>query len=190
MTQDEFLAQIAALLEQADIPFMVTGSLGSSIHGRPRATQDVDLVIDPTGEQLGEFLGALGPGYYVSRPAALAALASRSLFNVIDLDGGWKADLILRKDRPFSVEEFRRRQPAEVRGRTFSVATPEDVILSKLEWDRITPSERQVADAVHVAAVQGDRLDVAYLRKWAPELAVVERLDYVLQEAAKVRAQP
>lgn len=187
MTQVEFLAHVATLLDNAGIPFMVTGSLGSSIHGQPRATQDVDLVIEPTREQLDHFLDALGSRFYFSRAAAQEALAARTLFNIIHLEEGWKADLIVRKDRPFSVEEFRRRQVTEIHGRKLPVASPEDVILAKLEWDRITPSERQVADAVQVAAIQRDRLDHAYLRQWAPVLGVSQQLESVLQEAAKAK---
>jgi hypothetical protein len=47
--------------------------------------------------------------YYISPESAREALARRSMFNVIDFDEGWKADLIVRKDRPFSIEELRRR---------------------------------------------------------------------------------
>jgi hypothetical protein len=192
MTQEAFLAQVVQLLETAGIPFMVAGSHASSYHGQPRSTNDVDLVIDPTAEQLESFLTLLGQGYYVSPEAAREALRRRSLFNIIDLAGGWKADLIIRKDRPFSIEEFRRRQVGTLHGRPLSIATPEDVILSKLEWDRLTPSERQVQDAWHVALVQGARLDRAYLRQWAPLLGLAEKLEELLRkvEASSPRPSP
>lgn len=183
MTQEEFLAAIAGCLNAAGVPFMMTGSHGSSHHGAPRATQDVDLVTDPTEESLDRFLGLLGDQYYVSPEAAREALRSRSQFNVIDINEGWKADLIIRKDRPFSVEEFRRRQPMILHGQQLSVASAEDVILSKLEWNRITPSERQLSDALNVAIVQWPRLDQAYLRKWASLLGVADRMEEVLMKA-------
>jgi hypothetical protein len=183
VTQEEFVAAIAASLNAAGIPFMMTGSHGSSHHGAPRATQDVDLVADPTGESLDQFLRLLGDRYYVSPDAAREALRSRSQFNVIDINDGWKADIIIRKDRPFSIEEFRRRQPLTLHGQQLSVASAEDVILSKLEWNRITPSERQLSDALNVAIVQWPRLDHAYLRKWASSLGVADRMEEVLTKA-------
>src|SRR5262249_7801892 len=131
------------LLGTAGGPFMVAGSLASSYHRQPRATMDIDLVIDPTAEQLERFLVLLGEDEYASPESAREALQKRSMFNVIDLNGGWKADLIVRKDRPFSVAEFARRQAGAVGGQTLPVASAEDTILAKLEWDRITPSERQ-----------------------------------------------
>lgn len=186
MTQGEFLTHLAACLEAAGIPFMVAGSHSSSYHGQARATNDVDLVIDPTPEQLDHFLTLLGDRYYVSPEAARQALQGRSIFNIIDFAAGWKADLIVRKDRQFSVEEFRRRQLGTLHGRFLPIASPEDVILTKLEWNGITPSERQVQDAYRVIVVQGPRLDREYLRKWAPTLGVAEQLEELLRRAEEL----
>ena len=166
---------------------MVAGSLASSVHGRPRATNDIDLVIDPTADQLSRFLSSLPRGWYVSTEAAHDALRKRSMFNVVDPSSGWKADLIVRKDRPFSLTEFNRRRKVRVFRRTADVATPEDVILSKLEWARDAGSERQYQDAVGVAVVRWDELDRPYLEKWARELGVEEHLARLLKEAASSR---
>lgn len=190
MTQEGFLTQLAQLLEMAGVPFMVAGSHASSYYGQPRSTNDVDLVIDPTAEQLDRFLGLLGDRYYVSPEAARDALRRRSMFNLIDFAAGWKADLIVRQERPFSIEEFRRRQIGTLYGRPLPIASPEDLILSKLEWDRLTPSERQVQDALQVAVVQGLRLDRAYLRQWAPLLGVADRLDELLRKAEESSPLP
>jgi hypothetical protein len=189
MTQDEFLVAIAEQLEAAGVPFMVAGSHGSSFHSQPRTTNDVDFVIDPTAEQLDCFLALLEGRCYVSPDAAREALARRSMFNVIDFDSGWKAVLIVRKDRPFSVEEMRRRQPRLLHGKTLPIATAEDVILTKLEWNRITPSERQLRDALNVAAAQWPTLDRDYLRKWAADLGVGETLEQVLQQAKNLQPE-
>jgi hypothetical protein len=183
MTQKELLHQLAGYLESAGIAFMVVGSHSSSFHSHPRTTNDVDLVIDPAPGQLEGFLALLGDRYYVSRESAEEALARRSLFNLIDLDTGLKADLIVRKDRPYSVEEFGRRQVQMLDGRPLPVASPEDVILTKLEWDRITPSERQLRDALNVAVVQWPGLDRDYLRKWAAALGVADKLEELLRDA-------
>jgi hypothetical protein len=189
MTQGEFVIQVLETLEKAGIPFMVTGSHGSSLHGQPRATQDLDVVIDPTAEQLEQLLTKLRDRYYVSSDAARDAFRRRSLFNLIDFEEGWKADLIIRKDRPFSIEEFQRRQVQLLHGRPMPLASPEDVILSKLEWNKMTPSERQVTDALNIVLVQGAKLDRAYMRRWATQLGVTEKLEEVLREAIEGPAQ-
>ena len=182
-TQREFLERLVRLLDQAQIPYMVAGSMGSSVHGRPRATQDADVVIDPTEDQLGSFLALLGQDYYVSRDTALDAFHRRTMFNIVDLAGGWKADLILRKDRPFSHQEFERRRQIEAMGQRLWVVSPEDTILSKLEWMKGRQSDVQYSDVLGVAVAQWGTLDLAYLRRWAPQLGIENMLTRLLKEA-------
>ena len=50
--EEEILGRVVTLLERRSIPYMVTGSIATSYHGRPRATHDADVVIDPRPEQL------------------------------------------------------------------------------------------------------------------------------------------
>ncbi len=102
------------------------------------------------------------------------------MFKLIEMSGGWKVDLVVRKHRPFSEVEFARRVLVEVLGCRVTMATPEDVVLSKLEWSARSGSSRQLDDARGIVRVQGDRLDVADLRRWAVELGVAEMLDGVL----------
>ncbi|MEO7332170.1 MAG: hypothetical protein ABI193_26575 [Minicystis sp.] len=171
----DFLARIVGALNEARIPHMVAGSVASTHHGVPRTTQDIDLVIEASGLALKAFVTSLSPAaYYVSEEAALDALRLQGMFNVIDLATGWKVDLILRKRRPFSVEEFRRRTPARLLGADVFVATPEDTILTKLEWASMSGSERQLRDVAGVVDVKRGELDVAYIERWAVELGVVE----------------
>ncbi len=182
MSQLGLLTKIAEILERAGIPYMVVGSHASGIHGQARTTQDVDIVIDPTPDQLDTFVKEFAEDYYVSQEAAREALQRRSVFNVIELDSGWKADLIIKKQRPFSIEEFKRRQPMSVAGRSFPVASPEDVILAKLEWNRVTPSQRQLSDALAVAVMHRENLDRDYLKRWAKALDISESLEQLLKD--------
>jgi hypothetical protein len=94
------------------------------------------------------------------------------LFNVIDLTSGWKIDFIVRKSRPFSLEEFERRREADLLGTTLYVASAEDVVLSKLEWAKMAESERQLNDVVGILRTQGDDLDHAYVERWVSALAL------------------
>lgn len=62
--EEEALERVIDLLERLRIPYMVTGSIAASYHGRPRATHDADVVIDPAAGQLDELTDstALGGG--------------------------------------------------------------------------------------------------------------------------------
>jgi hypothetical protein len=87
---------------------MVVGSFASMVHGVPRTTQDLDIVIDPSTASLDQFLREIDTDrFYVDPDVARDALRRRSMFNVIDMNTAWKVDLIVRKARAFSIEELR-----------------------------------------------------------------------------------
>jgi len=185
-SQENFLEKLIKKLNEQNIPYMLSGSVSSSLHGQPRATNDADIVIAPAEEQLIAFVKSLGDDYYVSYDAARDAFKNNSAFNVIDIQNSWKADFIICKDRPFSREEFQRRRKANIMGLDVWVVSPEDVILSKLEWAKNSESGQQYRDALGVATVQYDRLDRDYLYKWAKELQVESSLEQLLGKAQKL----
>lgn len=177
MTQEEVVALVLDALERARLTYMVAGSFASNLHGRPRMTQDADVVVAADEAGLLRLLGLLGDGFYASAEAAREAARDRTLFNVIHYGTGFKVDLVVKKDRPFSDEELRRRIPGRLAGREVPFATAEDTVLAKLEWARKGESERQYDDAGGVLEIQGDRLDWAYLERWAAELGVRDLLE-------------
>lgn len=173
MTFADLLAIVIARLEEAGVPYMVTGSLASSYHGVPRATRDVDIVLDPEPAALGRLVDGLdAAGFYVDREAAMDALAGRSQFNAIGPDAA-KVDFIVRRDRPFSIEEFARRQPADLLGTAGFVTTAEDLVIVKLEWAAASGSERQLRDVAGIIAL-AEALDVAYIERWTSALGLGE----------------
>jgi len=182
MTSEDGLKFLLSKLDECGIPYMITGSFASNIHGLPRATQGADIVIEVERRTLEKFLESLGSAFYRSAEAAMDALGREQMFNVIHLQTGFKVDLIVRKSRPFSRTEFSRRQPVFYLGANRWFATAEDTILAKLEWSKASGSERQFNDALSVAKLQRDNLDRAYLEKWAKELDVLDLLKKLLEE--------
>lgn len=175
------LGRLGAIFEGAGVPFMVTGSLASTLYGEPRSTVDVDIVVVLNGVSLPRLLAALPEDqYYVSEDSALDAIRGQGQFNIIDMETGWKIDLILRKRRPFSAVEFERRERRAVLGVHLPVCTAEDSVLSKLEWAKKGGgSERQIRDVAGIVALQGDALDRAYIARWVGELGVADLWDAV-----------
>lgn len=173
--EEQTLDTVTRMLERLNIPYMITGSLAASHHGRPRATHDADLVIDLDSERLGALVRDLdAANFYVDAAGAHNALADRRQFNVIDTRYACKIDFIIRKDRAFSREEFNRRQHVDVGfGRPLTMVTPEDAILSKLEWAKRTDSERQLRDAAGIAEMN-PTLDRTYVARWAKQLDVFD----------------
>jgi hypothetical protein len=174
--EEDALVTVIDALDRLSIPYMLTGSVASSYHGRPRSTHDADIVIDPTPATLDALVSQLtDAGFYINSDGAREAIRRRRAFNAIDGTHGCKIDLIPRRDRAFSQEEFRRRIIVDlsVRPRT-AVVTAEDAVLSKLEWARLSgDSERQLTDAASIVALNPE-IDRGYVQRWASELGVLD----------------
>jgi hypothetical protein len=177
VTQEEVLARVIATIETSDLAYMIVGSFASNYHGRPRMTQDADIVVAADAPKILALAAALAGEFYVSDVAVREAIALRRLFNAVHFETGFKVDVIVEKNRAFSHEELRRRVPGRFAGQVVHFASAEDTVLTKLEWAAVTSSERQYADAAGVIEVQADRLGWEYLERWARTLGLVDLLD-------------
>ncbi len=178
MSLAAFLRRVAEILDEAGVPYMLTGSLASAYYAVPRATQDLDVVIaaeEPGIERIVQ--GLLTAGCYVDRDAALEARRTHGQFNAIDLESGWKVDLIVRRDRPYSRTEFERRERVTLLGVEVAVASLEDVLIAKLEWGRLGDSALQRRDVVQLLERTWEQLDKSYLKKWVTELGLQSEWD-------------
>ncbi len=176
MNVPEVFGYITFALEKAGISYMLSGSFASAYYGAPRSTQDIDLVIEATPQQLRTLVESLSPTqYYADVDAALSAHKTGTMFNVIDRSTGWKIDLIICKTRPFSKEEFRRRERVAFGGLSIFIASAEDIVIAKLEWSKLAASQRQLQDVVAILRARSTTLDQAYVEKWAGELGIVEQ---------------
>jgi hypothetical protein len=184
MTPEEALQLALSKLDECSIPYMVTGSFASNMHGVPRATYDADVVIDLDQQSLERLVERLGEEFYLSPEGAREALARERMFNIIHFETGFKVDLIIKKKRAFSQEEFARREQASYLGQPRWFATAEDVIIAKLEWSKPEDSERQFTDALNVARIQGEKLDREYLEKWARDLDLEQHLERLFLDLA------
>lgn len=151
----------------------------------PRRTPTSSSTLQP--EQLQAFLARVRDDFYVSAEAAAEALARRGQFNLVHFETAWKIDLIVRKERPFSRMEFERRQEGSVGDHPAAINSPEDVILSKLEWAKASRAGRQIRDAAGVVAACGDALDWEYLDRWAEQLSVSDLLAQLREASGDAR---
>jgi len=173
MNPAEVFRQITNALNLAGISYMLTGSFASNLYGTGRATQDIDLVISATPDQMAPFLNSLPKSnYYFDLDAAKDAARRRSMFNILDMSSGWKIDLIFQKQGAYPHQAFQRRIPAEVEGVPVIAATAEDLIISKLDWARMGESSRQIQDVASVLKIQTRKLDISYIEKWVSELGL------------------
>jgi hypothetical protein len=185
----EVLREVISRLETLSIPYMVSGSLASSVHGFARSTQDADIIVKFGPEQVEGFIEQFRQEFYVDRALIEQALERGTSFNVIHLGSMFKVDFFILQNRSFSQKEFSRR----VRYQLYSDSTvegywqtAEDTLLSKLEWYRAGGeiSEYQWRDIMGIVKNRGEQLDLAYLNQWARELRVEDLLEKALKEAS------
>ena len=186
--QIEVLLRVAGVLEEMRIPYLVVGSVASSLQGFSRATADVDIVADLSPEHVALLFDALKDEYYVDDQAMRRAISLRRMFNLIHFDTLIKVDIYIPKDDEFGRQQFQRvRRETLLPGDAGAayISAPEDTILAKLQWHRRggEVSERQLTDVLGVLKVQRERLDLAYLREWAERLGVLDLLEGLLAEA-------
>ena len=174
-------------LERLGVPYVVAGSLASSLHGLPRSTADVDIVAALRVEHAQLLATALAEAFYVDADMIRDAVIQRSEFNVIHLATMFKVDVFVPRLDAVSRDELARGTAILVdadHGRTLRVASPEDTVAQKLSWYRRGGeiSERQWRDVVGVLGVQGEKLELDYLRATADALGVRDLLERALIE--------
>lgn len=183
------LLQVSRILDHLAIPYLTCGSIASSILGIPRATQDIDMVIDLHSAKVEDFVTAFQVEFYIDSAAVMRAVQRSASFNAVHFETVQKIDFFIKKRNDYAAEEMRRRFAVavdETESERVFIASPEDVILQKLVWYKLGSqiSERQWNDILGVIKVQGDRLDRNYLGKWAGTLAVADLVDQALRAAA------
>jgi hypothetical protein len=185
--QPELLKEVLGLLKENHIDYMVSGSIVSSIQGEPRATHDVDIVVNLNVSAIPSLIDAFQPPrYYLSDTSIEEAIHHKSMFNLLDTTEGDKVDFWILTHEAFDQSRFSRKTEQEIFGIKMKVSTPEDTILMKLKWANLSGgSEKQFTDALRVFEVQYDTLNFSYIDKWIGYLEVSG-----LYERLKGQAEP
>lgn len=180
--------RVAKALESVGARYFVGGSLASSLDGQPRATNDIDFVIDIPIGKLGAFASALGPDFEIDDEMLRDAVLHGRSANIFYLPQVLKIDLFGHAHGPYDESEFSRSRSVTVRdGSQLVVKAPEDTILRKLVWfrDGGQVSDRQWSDILGVLRAQGSALDAAYIRRWATFLSVADLLGRATEEISR-----
>ena len=184
----EVTLKVTGLLEKLGVPYLIGGSLASTLYGMIRTTQDSDIITEMRPEHIQRFVASLEDEFYIDEQMIVESIQHNSSFNIIHRESMFKVDVFIPRPRPFQKSQL-----ARARKQTFAFetevsanfASPEDTVLSKLEWYRLggETSERQWRDILGVLKTRAGELDFDYLRIWASELNITDLLDRVLKDA-------
>ncbi len=170
---DRVLRAVLPHLDRLRIPYLITGGIAATVHGRPRFTQDIDFVIAPTRDQLDRLTEALYPDFAFNRDAVQDAYACRGEFNAIHRTLVYKVDFWFSTGDPFDVSRLGRALKLEVApGVIARVGSPEDTIISKLLWLRQGATERSTEDIRGILRAHPGRLDLDYLDAMVRQLGL------------------
>jgi len=173
--QIELLKITTSFLGENNIPYMITGAWSVIYYGRPRASHDIDFIIEVETEEISQTLKSfkkLPEDFLVQVRDIKEAIKKKSQFNILHLPTGLKLDFWLLTDDPFDKSRFSRRKKLEILGQLMWMATPEDTILQKLRWYKEAKIEKHLVDAAFVYQIQKKNLDMKYLGNWVKELDV------------------
>ena len=187
MLQPKLLIKVLNLLNENRIDYMITGSIVSSMQGEPRATHDIDILININQTAIPPLIKAfMPPDYYLSESSIEEAIQHKSMFNMLDTAEGDKVDFWMLTDEPFDQSRFARKYEEKMLGIAMKISTPEDTILMKLRWAKLSGgSEKQFTDAMRVYEVQYGKLEHNYMEQWAQTLRIQE-----LWKRLKLEAHP
>jgi hypothetical protein len=182
--------QIAQEFDRLNIRYFVGGSLASSLHGVPRATQDVDIVADIKLEQIPQLVKAFGTEFYMDADMIREAIRQRRSFNIIHLATMFKVDIFILKPDKISMEEMARRKQYQISDSSkqmLFLASAEDIIIHKLYWFQLGGgvSERQWNDVLGVIRIQSENLDNSYLEHTAQQRGVKTLLQKAIKEVER-----
>ena len=155
-----FFEKIVDVLNQEEIPYMLSGSVAMSVYILPRATRDIDFVIHLQPKDIERFAANFREGYYCDKDGITDAVKRTSLFNIIDFKTGFKADFVVLKNEPYRLEEFNRRVEISFFDKTIYIVSVEDLLLSKLIWIQEFQFSQQTEDIKNLSLNSYFRLGI------------------------------
>ncbi|MGA1791505.1 MAG: hypothetical protein ACMUIM_08460 [bacterium] len=173
------LKEVIKRLNNAGIPYMISGSMALNYYTEPRMTRDIDIVIELKQDDSNRVYNLFKDDFYVDLRMIESAIKKEGMFNIIHLEEIIKIDFIIRKSTPYRRLEFERKKKIRIEDMDTYIVSIEDLILSKLFWAKDSRSAIQLADAKNL--INESNVDMNYIDKWAPELGIKDLLAEILK---------
>jgi hypothetical protein len=172
----DLLRFIATALERLGLRYLVTGSTATTAYGTPRLTNDIDVVVDVPATRVAEFCAAFPESeFYLSADAVAQAVAQRGQFNILHPKSGLKIDVMVASESEFDRSRLQRgRRLSVFPDLSVTFASPEDVMLKKMEYYQQGGSEKHLRDIAGVLQTRGPQIDYGYMAEWSARLGLSE----------------
>ena len=186
MSPAELLRVVVPAFERAEIGYFVTGSVATGVYGEARLTRDIDIVVHLEPRDVEFVCGCFPePEFYVSPEAVRKAIARADQFNVLHPSSGFKLDFMVSGLSEFDRSRFARARSVEiVDDLPVRLASPEDVIVKKLEYFKSGGSDKHIRDIAGVLRLLGESVDTAYVRQWSERLGLTEQWEVARSRAS------
>lgn len=185
--QGQLLKEITSFLQKNKIPYMITGAWSVIFYGRPRASHDIDFVVEMSKQDINRVIKVfktLPREFLVQEELIKSAILEKRMFNILHLPTMLKLDFWILKDDRFNKLRFLRRKKEKILNQYMYLARAEDTILKKLLWYKEGKIEKHLIDAAFVYQIQKN-LDKDYLSLWAKKLKVKK----LLKEIKKINLE-
>lgn len=166
----EVLKTVTQRLNQAEVPYMISGSIAANYYTVPRMTRDIDIVIELKAIDIDKFISLFQNDFYLDDKEMIKREVLRQgMFNLIHNQYVIKVDFIVRKESEFQDAAFSRRKKVFIENVPMWFILPEDLVLAKLQWAKDSHSELQLRDVKNLLATVKD-IDMVYIKKWVKKL--------------------
>jgi hypothetical protein len=164
----KLLEKICHILDTLRIPYMLSGSVAMNFYADPRTTQDIDIVVEMYDYDVSGFVKMLDDKFYYFQEGIYDEIRRKGMFNIIDFETGFKVDFITMKKELYEQVKFQNRRKTTYADIDLWIISPEDLIISKLQWIQVLESDKQKNDIINL--LDNEQLDLTYIKDWCRTL--------------------
>lgn len=185
MPKHDLLKIFISRFNRLTFRYMVTGAVASIIYGKPRLTNDLDLVVDLNFSDVDRFVKMFPlTKYYCPPPEIIRIEITRSSgghFNLIHHATGFKADIYPCGNSELHRWAFSNRKSILFEKETVWVAPIEYVILRKLEYYREGGSEKHLNDISGILEISLEKIDMNLLQSKISAMGLIKEWKLISQ---------
>lgn len=165
----EVLRIVTERLNEANINYVISGSIAANYYTVPRMTRDIDIVVELKTPNIDNFVSIFQEDFYIDKEMIKSEILRQGMFNLIHNQYIVKIDFIIRKYSAFQNSVFARKKKVLVNNTPMWFVSVEDLILAKLSWAKDSESDIQLKDIRNLLET-GESLDIKYIEDWISEL--------------------